>query len=357
MAKFIIREANQDDLSGITRLRHTIKEFRSIETDEYRSLWNSLIYSNPCSIQKVLVAVNEANDIIAHYAIVPFKFMKNGELLLGGFLCQLMVHEEYRQELIFPRLEHTFLREYNKLGFDFVYVLGNRAEVINAHLSFGFRKIVDVSVYARPYKLSNITKHYINSKLLRGIIRPGLAVAEGIIRLRTPSVKNGLEVTEISKFDSDIDQLLAKVQSYFPLCGFRNAIILNWRFVDSPIPYEIYSIKESGATIAYIVIRRMQMKQFDVLAIVDILFSPKRFDVGKALLHIVHNKAVELGVDMSACLLNPHDPLCPILKKLGYFKTSELFSFIVHEPQNTSPHFEEESYDKWHLTWFDHDSV
>ena len=101
----------------------------------------------------------------------------------------------------------------------------------------------------------------------------------------------------------------------------------------------------------------MEMKRFDVLAIVDIFFSPDRSDAGKALLDAIHRIAVQLKVEMTTCMLNQHGPLCQILKNCGYFKTPETFSLFVHEPKGTDAHFSEDTFDKWHVTWFDNDSV
>ena len=181
---------------------------------------------------------------------------------------------------------------------------------------------------------------------------------EKIIRLKKTPNNVGLVLEEIYKFDPDIDQFLLKVRKHFPYCAVRDSAILNWRFVDShKKTYQILIVKEQGGIIGYVVLRRMKMKQFNVLAIVDILFSPERGDAGKALLNAVHETAVELNVDMSSCMLNPHDPLYPTLQGSGYFKTPETFSLFIHEPKGTRPHFNTNSFVKWHLTWFDNDAV
>lgn len=358
MAKYIIREANNDDIPEITRLRHQIKEFRPIATEEYVSFWNSLIRSNPCLIQQVLVAVTEQGEIVAHYAMVPSRFLKEGELLLGGFLCQLMVHEEYRKELIFPRMELKFLKDYKELGFNFAFSLGNRKKVVEAHLSFGFCKIGDLPVYAKPCKLRGIVRRRIKSNILYAAMTPGLFIVETLLRLRTTSDKEELSTTEISQLDPEIDQFLAEVQRHFPYSALRNSAILNWRFAGSPaVKYRILVTKDEGIIIGYAVLRRMEMNRFDVLAIVDILFSPVRIDAGKSLLNAVHKIALQLNVEMIACLLNSYDPLCPVLKKCGYLKTPETFSLFVHEPKGTTHHFSEDNFNKWHLTWFDNDAV
>jgi len=358
MAKYIIREAHDDDIPNIAQLRIKIKEFQPIELEKYILYWNSFIKGNPCSIQKVFIALNEDNRVIAHFAMVPFKFRKKETPLLGGFVCELMVDEDYRQELLFPKMLLRMIKEYNKLSVDFLYSLGNRTEVVRAYQSFGFRIIGKLAVYAKPYKLTGMAQHFIKNKILNMLMKPVLFLAEQVLRLRMTSRVTGLKVIEISRFDSSVDQFISRVQKRFPYCILRNAAVLNWRTVDSPSrKYRILIIRDEGEIIGYIVLRRMHMKTFDVLAVVDILFSPERFDAGRALLNAAHKTALQSGVHMSTCLFSQHDPLLPILKECGFFKTPETFSLFLHEPKGSSPHFGKDTFDKWHLTWLDHDSV
>lgn len=358
MAKFNIREAEETDITGIALLRQNIKEFRKIENEEYLSFWNSIIKSSPAAKPFVLVATDEQGNIVAHYAMVPFSFIKDKEPLLGGFLCQLMVHEKYRNELVFPRMELKFLKDYRKLGYDFVFSLGNRDKVVKAHLSFGFRKLGELPVYAKPYKLTGMVRRRIKSSALNALMKPVLATAEKIFLLSAPSDKSNSSVFEIPCFDSGIDTFLMSVQKYFPYSALRNSAVLNWRFAGSPsLQYRRLLVRERGEITGYAVLRRMDMNSFDILAIVDILFSPIRKASGISLLHAVHRIALDLNVEMSACLLNAHDPICPVLRKCGYYKTPETFSLFVHESKGMPPHFNENSFDKWHLTWFDNDAV
>jgi len=46
--------------------------------------------------------------------------------------------------------------------------------------------------------------------------------------------------------------------------------------------------------------------------------------------------------------------LLPVLKRYIYLKTPESFSLVFHEPKEALPDFD---FEKWHLTWFDHDYV
>lgn len=358
MAKYIIREANKNDLPDIARLRHTIKNFRSFETEEYISFWNTQINNNPYSIRHVFVGVNENNQIVAHEAMVPYKFLIDGDSLLGGSLCELMVHEDFRNELVFPRLEMKILSTYKNLGMDFSFGLANRENVKQAHLSFGYSEIGDLVVYAKPYKLACISRHLVRNNIINTVMMPGIYIADKLLHLKRRLNRPCLETAELSVFDQEIDSFLVDVQKHFPYSSVRSASVLNWRFTGAAATkYHILVVRRRGEIAGYAVLRRSVLKGLDVLAVVDVMFYPDQADAGKSLMHAVDKKAVELGVEMSACLLNPYDPLCQTIKKCGYFRTPETFALIIHEPKGITPRFSKDSFAKWHLTWFDHDAL
>jgi N-acetylglutamate synthase-like GNAT family acetyltransferase len=358
MTKYTIREADDNDVGEIARLRLRIKEFQPTTEDEYILFWKSFINENPCSTRKALIAVNEEGKVVAHYAMVPYKFRKNGKSMTGGFVCQLMVDEDYRHELIFPRMMMKMLKEYKDLGIDFAYSLSSRPEVVKAHQSFGFLKIGETEVHARPYNLIKIAREQIDNKFLNVIISPALFIAQKFIRCKRSANSGNLKVREISGFDPAIDSFITDVQKHFPYSIVRNYDVLTWRTQNSAGREYRIIIAEDGSEIAgYAILRPMKMKQYSALAVVDIMFAPERHDFGKALLDTVHNTAVQLNVDMSSCLINPHDPLMPVIKKQGYYKTPESISLFTHEPKGAGEGFSEDSFDKWHITWLDHDSV
>jgi len=357
MPKFNIQEGKSGYIPGISRLFFEVEKENNIDKKEFPSWWNWLYKNNPHSIQKVLIGVDTEDTVVAHMAMVPFKFVKNGKFFMGGLICQLMVAEEFRKELLFMQMELRILKEYKDAGIDFAYGLLNRPNVLKAHLALGFRQLGILPVYARPYKLDSVASYFIKNKLMNRMIKPIIFMLHPILRLRWhPGSK--IEINKIELFDSDIDVFCRTIQRHFSCCALRNSEILNWRFTQlSERKYQIFIARDEGTIVGYVVLRRMKMKQICTMAIVDIFFSPDRFDVGKALLNTVHKKSVKSKVEMSACLLNPHNPLLPVLKKFGFLKTPESFSLIAHEPNDSLVSPEECSFDKWHITWFDHDLV
>lgn len=357
MPKFNIQEGRSSDIPGISRLFFEVEQESHVDNAEFAAWWKWLYKKNPYSIQKVLIGVDEEDNVVAHMAMVPFKYLKKGQFQMGGLICQLMVAEEFRKELLFMQMELRILKEYKDTGIDFAYGLLNRPKVLNAHLALGFCQLGILPVYARPYKLGRITSNFFKSKILNAFIKPFVFFLHPFLRIRWyPSSK--LEINEVKRFDSDIDGLCKNIQRSFSCSALRNSEILNWRFTHlSEREYQIIIARDEGAVVGYVVLRRMMMKGIQTMVIVDILFSPDRSDVGKALLNSVHMKAVRSNVEISACLLNPHSPLLPILKKFGFLKTPESFSLIAHKSNDPRVANKECSFDEWHITWFDHDLV
>jgi hypothetical protein len=359
MPPFRIREGGRDDLPGIAELYLETGLDRDMTVDRYTAWWEWLLLQKPSAPGKTTVGVDAAGRIIAHGAMVPFRFLLGGESRMGGALCQLMVSKQFRKELAFLRLETAILRDYHTAGMEFAYGLVTIPPLLKAHVGLGFRAAGALPVYARPYKLARVAAQALKSPAAAAALRPLLVAAGRIARMRFSRRPTSPTVVEVPQLDADADRFLSRVQGHFRCHAARSSALLNWRFARSPLrTYRIFVARDRDAAEGYCVISRIRMRDFDCMAVVDIMFSPERRDVGAALLNRVHEEAVASDVDMSACMLNPHSPLLRSFRRWGYFKTPECFTFIIHEPRGAPrPIHGEFPFSQWHLTWFDHDYV
>jgi N-acetylglutamate synthase-like GNAT family acetyltransferase len=356
MAKYTIREASIGDADAIADLRCRIKEYEAFETHTYGLFWKNIIWNNPCGLHKSIVAVNKEDKIIGHYALIPYKFSIDGKPFTGGFVCQLMVDENYRNELVFPRMMQKMLREFKDSGIDFLYSLSSRNEVVKAHQAFGFRHVGNIPVYARPYKLTRIVPRLLKSKALNVALLPFLSVADRFQQISLSSIKKSMVTKEISRFSPSVDGFLEKVQGYFPCSIIRKAETLNWRTVDAAVRnYTVITSESEGMITGYVIMRLMKIKDLNILAIVDVMFNPEDTVTGSALLNAVHKCAIKVNADLTSFLMNNHDPFFPMLKKGGYYRTPQSIALFVYQPR--SSHLPLYDPDKWHLTWIDHDSI
>lgn len=354
---YTIREFRESDLPGIIQLQYPYEREGCEQPQHLVSIFRCLFQDNPDSIRQVWVSVDDTDRIVAHYAVVPFKFIKGGTTLLGGLPCKLVVAEDFRKTLLFRDLELTLLKQYKSAGFDFLYALVVKPRVLAGHLALGFQSVGVAPVYARPYQLRRLAAHFIRNKALCKILQPLFWLVDQLLRLSWPKCGK-IEVVEADRFDISMDSCLEKLQRQFGICAIRTSEILNWRFADFPHrDYQILIANDGSDMLGYAVLRFMKMFEFDVLVIVDIVYFSERRDAGGALFRKIHELALKLRADLAVCLLNPHSPFLPILRRHGFLKTPEGFSLIFHEPEDGGMQFKPDSFEQWHLTWFDHDYV
>jgi predicted N-acetyltransferase YhbS len=352
---FEIRRGHEGDAPGVARLHAGIWPDEFPDDAAYIAFWRWLFQEYPGSGSSVLVGEAPGGEIVGHGALIPYRFRMHGRDCQAGFICQLMVKEEFRRELLFPRLETSLLRDYPRKGIDFVYGLINLPQVLKAHLAFGFRGLGELRVYARPYDPRALARSFIKNRVLAAVLLPFLSIARWILLASGPRRHTGLDVREFARFDERFEELLERAAGFCPVTTRRTAEILNWRFGRAPgREYVMWAAEEGSTVCGYLVARRMPMEGFDTLAIVDILFPPDRRDVGRSLLRALHQRAREAGVAMSACLLNPHDPMLPTLRRGLFARTPAKFTLIFHTSREDLP---PPPFEDWHLAWLDHDAV
>jgi hypothetical protein len=270
----------------------------------------------------------------------------------------LMVDDGYRDKLLFPKMLCKLLSQYQVLGFNFLYSLSNRKDVARAHEAFGFREVGLLPIYARPYKLKAVFENYIKSKTIRFLVKPFLNLTEKLLCIEKVNI-NKVRIEYVQNFDTKIDHFINQLQSLMPTGINRNSEMMNWRTRNiNGRKYDFILAKEQDNIVGYTILRHMRMKQYSVLAIVDILYNPSRKDVEKVLMGAIHNQSIEKGVDLCTCLLNKSSPFKKNFSRFGYLKTPELISVFVHEPKNSNIGITSKAnFDKWHFSWIDHDSV
>ena len=354
-ARYVLRTAGVADAAGIGDLSLRLGEDPDIHSaEEFAAWWKWMYADNPAGAGKALVATDADGRSVGHCGLVPFQYAKGGETLRGGFICQLMVDTAFRKSLLFPNMETRLLRESPNDGFDFCFGLVNRPEVIKAHAGLGFRCVGALPVYARPYRVQRLIDRRLGAVAPAGrIVAP---VVNALLKTNLSWSSGISTAVQSDPFGPEMDALVGRVAPRFRICGARSAAILNWRFMHAPKRrYQVWVAGERAAPVGYIALRRMSLKGFDVLVIVDLFFDPGRHDVGRALVSRAHRVALAERVDMSVCLMNGTDPLLPVLERAGFMRTPESLTLIVHEPRGNADRISSAALEDWHLTWFDHD--
>ncbi|MFC2170961.1 hypothetical protein ACFLQJ_03170, partial [Calditrichota bacterium] len=359
MKKFTIRGTQPEDLSGVGRLSLLRGEDPEIKTEEqYIQWWNWLYKDNPHGITNSLTGVDEVGNVQGHIGFVPYLYRIYDKKYLIGFIIQLMVSEEYNHTLLFPSIEIKLLKEYTKYGLNFANGLVNRPHIIKAHCAIGYKETGRIPVYVRPYCLEKLVEGYVPTKrIIVGFGRLAAPITNFILSLDLYSETKNVDISRIVEFNDDFDVFNDKMKQYFPVTCERTTKILNWRYSAPNRKYYLFAAHVKGVLVGYMAVRRMGMRGFDVLTIVDLMFSPERKDIGRMLLHQAHRIALKMKVDMSVIIQNPSSPILPVIKRSGFIRTPQTFAWLLHTPKNSSGELLNTPFEKWYNSWFDHDYV
>ena len=353
-----IRLAENKDYDSIYSL-FADNEFIEPNLDnlQFRERCNWQYVNNPPNIHYQWIAEG-GGDIVAHYAMIPLPFIKNGREAIAGIGSNLVIDENSRDGMLFLRLQKHFLKKYINFDIDFTYSLVTRPGVLVVHLRTGFKKIGQLPVLIRPLKITKIFNHFVKISSLRALMHYPLKIAEALLKFSYIRPSSNTLIEKVEHFTPSIDNFLERFLSQYDYIAKRNSQILNWRFTSYPFRnYEIFQARRSGDIVGYMVTRKMPMKDFESLAIVDLACLKGDVDAQRALLTKAHQLAVHYDVDVCASLQNPHLDLVKTMHRCGYLNSPESFTLCTHEVAGSDDLMNESTFPHWFVSWFDNDYV
>jgi len=351
--KYFIRVAEPEDVSKIYKLRLISIKNNKYDCNSYKNFWEWLFVKNPSKKFHVILGIYN-NNIISQVGLAPRTFYINKKKLVGGFVCELMVRPDFRKTFLFFNIERELLKNYSKNGFDFIYGLINKENVLNAHLAFGFNKIGKLPVFVRPINFKSIIGKLIDNKILNFLFRPILTFIELLIKnYNFKKSNNDIFFEKANGFMNDLSNLNLKMKKIFDAYPSREKSIFDWRFNKAPHKeYDIYIVKDKLKTLGYFVLSRTDMQNYDVLAIVDLFIFEKKTSTLQSILNQINSIGCNLNVDFIGCIMNPKISLEQLFKKNLFIRSNKSFTLITHGLKPNKNIF-----DKWFVTWFDHDVV
>jgi hypothetical protein len=352
-----VRDYREGDLDGIAALQLHVEPDMRCPPREFADLWRWMYRDTPFGVFKVVVGEDESGAIVGHEGIMPYALSLNGERVVAGITCNLIVAEHLRKTMLFPRLVNALCKGYPAAGFAFGYG-PNRPKMLKAMLALGYRDVGPLPVYVRPYDFGAIAANYVRSPAVRAVLKPPLALPAAAARLFAPRAPASIAVERVERFGEDARAFFEQALRGFAISAVRTPEILNWRYFAAPHrEYAVYRATEAGRFAGYVALRRMPMLGFDSLGIVDIVYPFERPEVGRALLAQVHRDAAAARVAFAACMTGPSGPLGALLRRAGYLRAPEGFRMIVHESRGAPSRFTGDALASWYVTWFDHDYV
>ena len=361
----IKRPATPIDGKGIIELHNLIhpKKLRIL------SRWEWEFLCNP--IRELFIHVAVINDkIISQNAILPLKINMSGEKILGGHSVDAMTHPNYMKRNIFSSLATMNYKYSKEKGVNILFAFSNelaQTKVINklgwhnlgtlpSLIKFISRKSLiqmEMSSILAIIKTLNPKKIIKNRewiRILNGILKR-FKILKSKSRNSYHTYKNvkPIKIYQINNFDKRFDELWERIKIDLPISIWKDAEYLNWRYFSHPeINYVIFSAEENSELVGYIVIK-YQLGQYNIGYIIDLLFLPKKENVGSNLIEYASYYLKNKGIDMVICHIFEHSPFYQVLGKQGFLKYGKGKYFNVRWNGFKSPSDIVLDRKKWHL--------
>jgi hypothetical protein len=229
-----------------------------------------------------------------------------------------------------------------------------RSETIHGLKKIGWKEVVKLPVLVYPIKFSGIINRYLRfphlSFLAGGVTRFFYLLFFGWKK------KKGMEevaIEKVSSLDDSFDAFWQKAYPLHPIVGVRNRNYLTWRYLRHPTRhYDIYRAKKSGEMKGYIVLRKVELLNFNSAVIVDLLALDEMSLAALVEKGIEHSR--QEGTDLLGFMVPIDHLYYKILRGMGFLPSPKTFLFMIY------PHSNREIFlspGKWYVNWGDSDVI
>ena len=348
---WVIRDGDEKDLEGIASLRETV--FGEMEKDKLDpNFWRWEFLEGPDG-KALIYIVEDGGRVVGHFADIPRRFSVDGKIVLGTISVDLMVHPDHRRKGLFSKMGRFAAQRVKKEKGLFMAAFPIRKETIVGLQKLGWQVVAELPVLVYPIRFGSIVKRYLHFSALSQLIGGFARVAYLLFRGGGEKEVEGIAVNEVTDLDDRFDQFLDKGSSLYPVMGVRNRAFLEWRYLQHPSrTYAIYRAMKEKEMGGYIVLRKVDLLDFNSAVIVDLLAMGE--DFLKALVKKGIEYSRDQGADLLGCMLPKGHAYHKMLRALGFLSSPKRFLLMVYR------HSEEEislAPEKWYVNWGDTDVI
>lgn len=349
--EWMVREGGENDMERILSLREIV--FRDEERDKLDPrFWRWQMIENPHGVGWSYL-IEDGNKIIGHLADLPKRFSFRKEVVLGTLTHDMMVHPNYRRRGVSNATARFGIQKVEREKGLFMTAYAIRMESLNSLLKVGWKEVTRLPVLVFPIRFYGIVKHYLRFKLI-SLVGGGVARLFYSFLLRRRKNKiTGLEIKKINELDEQFDLFWNRIIHLFPIIGVRDRTYLNWRYLQHPTRrYAIYRAQKEGEMRGYIILRKVDLLNFNSAVIVDLLALDEEALLALIEEGIQHSR--QEGADLLGVMIPKTHPYYQSLRKEGFLSSLKAFHFLVYSHWKEEILFDPKA---WYLTWGDTDVI
>ena len=348
-----VRWGDERDLEGILSLRKIV--FGEMEKDKLDPRFWKWEFMEAPDGKAMINIVRDGNKVIGHFADVPRRFSVQGRVLLGTLSLDLMVHPDFWRKGIFEEMGRVAVQNVKAAHGLFMTAYPIREETIRGLIKVGWTKVVELPVLVYPIRFWGIVDRYLHFRPLSLFLGGVARFFYFLLFQRKAGTKNeeGIDIDQVDQLDDEFDQFWQQVLSLFPIIGVRDRPFLNWRYLQHPTrTYTIYRAMKRGEMKGYLILRKVDLLDFNSAVIVDLLALDK--ETLKALVARAIEHSYKEGAALLGFMVPKAHPYHRNLRSWGFLPSLKTFLFMVY------PFAEERGLlnpQGWYVNWGDTDVI
>ncbi len=352
MRDWRVRDGNEEDVEGIFSVRRNA--FGETEKDKLDpGFWKWEFKQGPDG-EALIYIVEDEDRVVGHFADLPREFSLRGEVVRGTLSVDLMVHSDYRRKGIFEAMGKYAIQRVRKENGLFMMAYPIRPETVQGFKKIGWEEVVELPVLVYPIRFRGVANRYLHfspvSFLAGGVARFFYFLLYGI---RKRNGMEGVEVEQVSLLDDQFDDFWQKALSLNPIAGVRNRNYLTWRYLQHPTrTYTIYRARQNGEMKGYIVLRKVELLNFDSAVIVDLLALDEATLV--ALVRKGIQRSRQEGADLLGFMVPKRHLYYKILRNMGFLPSFKTFLLMIYSIEKGRRLLDAE---QWYVNWGDTDVI
>jgi len=349
---WVVRDGDEKDLKEILSLRKIV--FGETEKDKLDERFWKWEFEEGPEGRAFIYIVEDENRIIGHFADIPRQFSVEGGVVLGTLSLDLMVHPDYWRKGIFEAMGKYGAQRVKQENGLFLTAFPIRLETIQGLRKIGWKGVAKLPVLVYPIRFRGILNRYLHfpplSLLAGGVARFFYLLFYGLKRGKGIEA---IEIEEIGLLDDQFDGFWQKVLSLYPIMGIRNRNYLTWRYRQHPTRnYTIYRAIKNGEMRGYIVLRKVELLNFNSAVIVDLLALDEITLTALVEKGIQHSR--QEGSDLLSFMVPNVHLYYKILRGMGFLPSPKTFLFMIYPLSGREIFLSPEN---WYVNWGDSDVI
>ncbi len=304
------------------------------------------------------VAENRQAQIVGHWSVLPVLMKVGNRVVIGSQAVDAVTHQDFRRMGIFDNLVPFVLNEAMESGVAITYGVAE-GFVADAYLRrHGWIHVQNIPNLIRilDYKtvLGMRYRGDFAYNMVKGLLDTYVRVLHRISLPRKRETQSPITVSQVEKFDANIDRVWKRASEGFDIITVRDADYLNWRFADCPDrEYGIWIARVDEEEVGYLVTTYSEKDR--VGYILDLLVLPEFLPTTQTLLSTAVRFFKMMNASYVQCWMPKFAPYSRHLWLSGFIRARTALKLVCHI--NSPDLVDLPSKPRWFLTLGDCDII